>query len=118
MSVALCLPMRRLTSFAYDRRRLVATAWVLAIVIAAALAGAVGSGYTNNFTLPGTESQQALDLLKHRFPQQSGDASRIVFHVADGSLQDPARRTQINHVLSSVGGLPSVAGTVSPYKTK
>jgi RND superfamily putative drug exporter len=109
--------MRRLTSFAYDRRRLVATAWVAAIVVAAALAGAVGSGYKNNFTLPGTESQRALDLLKHRFPQQSGDASRIVFHVADGSLQDGGRRPQVNHVLSSVAGLPSVAGTVSPYRT-
>jgi putative drug exporter of the RND superfamily len=110
--------MRRLTSFAYDRRRLVAAAWVVAIVAAGALAGAVGSGYTNNFTLPGTESQRALDLLKHRFPQQSGDASRIVFHVSSGSLQDGARRSQVNQVLSSVAGLPSVAGTVSPYKAQ
>src|SRR6266516_4550196 len=84
--------MRRLTSFSHDRRRLVAAAWVIAIAAAAALAGAVGSGYTNNFSLPGTESQRARDLLQHRFPQQSGDASRIVFHVSSGSLKDPERR--------------------------
>jgi RND superfamily putative drug exporter len=110
--------MRRLTAFAHDRRRLVAAAWVAAIVAAGALAGAVGSGYINNFTLPGTESQRALDLLKHRFPQQSGDASRIVFHVSSGTLRDGERRAQVQHVLSSVRGLPSVADTVSPYKEK
>src|SRR6266540_2719965 len=108
--------MRRLTSFAHDRRRLVAAAWVVAIVAAGALAGAVGSGYINNFTLPGTESQRALDLLQHRFPQQSGDASRIVFHVSDGSLRDAGRRAQLDRVVRSVDGLPSVADTTSPYK--
>jgi RND superfamily putative drug exporter len=110
--------MRRLTSLAHDRRRLVAAAWVVAIVSAGALAGAVGSGYTNNFSLPGTESQHARDLLQHRFPQQAGDSSRIVFHVASGSLQEPARRSQVERVVHSVSGLPSVAGTVSPYKDK
>jgi RND superfamily putative drug exporter len=110
--------MRRLTSFAHDRRRLVAAAWVVAIVAAGALAGAVGSGYVNNFTLPGTESQRALDLLQHRFPQQSGDASRIVFHVTSGSLRDSARRAQVARVVHSVDGLPSVASTSSPYTDK
>jgi RND superfamily putative drug exporter len=110
--------MRRLTSFAHDRRRLVAAAWVATIVFAAALAGAVGSGYVNNFSLPGTESQRARDLLQHRFPQQSGDASQIVFHVTSGSLRDPARRSQVQRVISSVAGLPSVAGTVGPYQGK
>src|SRR3989442_11059145 len=107
--------MRRLTSFAYDRRRLVAAAWVVAIVFAGALASAVGSGYTNNFTLPGTESQRAVDLLRHRFPQQSGDASRIVFHVDRGSLADPRRRSQVERVLHRLEGLPSVAVVASPY---
>jgi putative drug exporter of the RND superfamily len=110
--------MRRLTAIAYDRRRLVAAAWVAALVFAAALAGTVGSGYKTNFVLPGTESQRALDLLEHRFPQQSGDASRIVFHVSGGTLRDGERRAQVQQVLRSVDGLPAIADTVSPYAAK
>ena len=36
-------------------------------------------GYVNSFRLPGTESQRAYDLLKDRFPQQSGDTASVVF---------------------------------------
>lgn len=108
--------MRRLAAFSHDRRRLVAAAWIVVIAIAGALASGAGSGYVNNFTLPGTESQRALDLLRDRFPQQAGDTSQIVFHVQRGSLKDAATRAQVDRVVASVAGLPSVAGTVSPYK--
>ena len=110
--------MRRFSAFSHDRRRLVAAAWIAAIVLAGAMATSLGSGYTNNFTLPGTESQRALDLLQHRFPQQSGDTSQIVFHVDRGSLEGSARRAQVERVVRSVNGLPSVAGAVSPYRSK
>jgi RND superfamily putative drug exporter len=107
--------MRRLAAFAHDRRRTVAAIWVAMIVAAGVLAGGVGTGYINNFTLPGTESQRALDLLQHRFPQQSGDSGQIVFHVADGTLNDAARRGQVQQVVDRVAKLPAVAATQSPY---
>lgn len=107
--------MRRLAAFSHDHRRLVATAWIVLIAAAGALASGVGSGYVNNFTLPGTESQRALDLLQDRFPQQAGDTSQIVFHVQSGSLNDAATKAKVNAVVKSVSTLPSVAGAVSPY---
>jgi RND superfamily putative drug exporter len=110
--------MRRLAAFSYDRRRLIATLWVALIVAAGALAGAAGSGYVNNFTLPGTESQRALDLLKDRFPQQSGDSSQIVFHVDRGRIDDVANRARVDAVVASVAKLPSVAGAVAPSAAK
>jgi RND superfamily putative drug exporter len=108
--------MRRLAAFSHDRRRLVATLWVALIVAAGGLAAAAGSGYVNNFTLPGTESQRALDLLRDRFPQQAGDTSQIVFHVQSGSLKDAGRQARVQAVVNRVTELPSVAGVVSPYK--
>jgi RND superfamily putative drug exporter len=108
--------MRRLAAFSHDRRRLVATLWVALIVLAGGLASGVGSGYVNNFTLPGTESQRALDLLRDRFPQQAGDTSQIVFHVQSGSLKSAANQAKVDAVLARVAQQPSVAGTVSPYK--
>lgn len=107
--------MRRLAAFSHDHRRLVATVWIVVIAAAGALASGVGSGYVNNFSLPGTESQRALDLLKDRFPQQAGDTSQIVFHVQSGSLDDAATKAKVEAVVKSVSGLPSVAGAVSPY---
>jgi putative drug exporter of the RND superfamily len=108
--------MRRLAAFAHDRRRLIAALWVALIVAAGGLASAAGSGYINNFTLPGTESQRALDLLRDRFPQQAGDTSQIVFHVSSGSLKDPANQAKVQAVVDRMAKLPSVAGTVSPYQ--
>ena len=64
-----------------------------------ALAAGAGGGFVNNFTLPGTESQRALDLLKERFPQQSGDSSQIVFAVRDGRLTDAQRHAQVDGVV-------------------
>jgi RND superfamily putative drug exporter len=108
--------MRRLAAFSHDRRRLVAALWVALIVAAGALAAGAGSGYVNNFTLPGTESQRALDLLRSRFPQQAGDTSQIVFHAKSGSLNDAANRAAIQSVIAKVSHLPEVTATVSPYK--
>jgi RND superfamily putative drug exporter len=108
--------MRRLAAFSHDRRRLVAALWVALIVAAGAFAAGAGSGYINNFTLPGTESQRALDLLRDRFPQQAGDTSQIVFHAKSGSLNDPANKAAVQSVIAKVAKLPEVTTTVSPYK--
>ena len=107
--------MRRLAAFAYDRRRVVVAAWIAAIAAAFALAAGAGGGFVNNFTLPGTESQRALDLLKERFPQQSGDSSQIVFAVRDGRLTDAQRHAQVAGVVRSVQRLPHVTAVQSPF---
>src|SRR2546421_5039234 len=107
--------MRRLASFSHDRRRVIVAVWIAAIAAALALAAGAGGGYVNNFTLPGTESQRALDLLNSRFPQQSGDSSQIVFAVRDGRLTDPQRRAQIGRTLDRIRRLPHVAAVQSPY---
>ena len=69
-------------------RRIVVVAWIVAAVGVLALAGSVGKKTASSFTLPGTGSQQAVDLLKSRFPAQAGDADQIVFHARSGTLQD------------------------------
>ncbi|HSC63079.1 MAG TPA: MMPL family transporter [Caldimonas sp.] len=107
--------MRRLAAFAYDRRRLVVAAWIAAIAAALALAAGAGGGFVNSFTLPGTESQRALDLLQQRFPQQSGDSSQIVFAVRDGRLTEAQRRAQVARVVQRVEHLPHVTAVQSPF---
>ena len=48
-------------------------------------------------------------------PQQAGDASQIVFRANTGTLNDRAQRAQVERVVRSVAGLPSVVAVRSPY---
>jgi RND superfamily putative drug exporter len=70
---------------------------------------------SNSFSLPGTPSQGAVDLLASRFPAQAGDSDQIVFRSRAGTITQPALRRDIVALLARVGRLPHVTGVVSPY---
>ncbi len=69
------------------------------------------------FSLPGTQSQRALDLLQRDFPTESGDVDTIVFHVASGTIDAPDVRAAIEPLLARIRGLPHVVGVVDPYSS-
>ena len=85
-------PIARLTRFCIDHRRFVILGWIAVAIAALALSSAVGTRYATNFSLPGTESQRAADLLKRDFPAQAGDSDQIVFAAKQGKVSDPAVR--------------------------
>ena len=76
-------------------RRRALVAWVALLVVVLGVSGAVGTRQANQFSLKGTESQRAQDLLKAEFPAQSGDVDQIVFHARHGRITDPAVRARI-----------------------
>ena len=96
-------------------RRLVVIGWIVAAVGIFAAASSVGKKTASDFTLPGTGSQHAVDLLKSRFPAQAGDADQIVFHARTGKLTDAADRATVSSTIARVARLPHVASVVSPY---
>jgi len=96
-------------------RRTVIVAWIVAAIGILAVSSSVGKKTASSFTLPGTGSQQAVDLLQGRFPSQAGDADQIVFHARTGKLTDPADRAAIASTLERVAVLPHVTSVVSPY---
>jgi RND superfamily putative drug exporter len=106
----------RVASWSIAHRRIVAVAWVALLVGVIAAAGAAGTSYSTNFSLPGTESQHARDLLQRDFPTQSGDEDQIVFHTDQGKVTERATRAQIEPMLKQVAGLPHVAAVTSPYE--
>ena len=53
--------------------------WILIAIVVGGLA-ASAKGYSESFTIPGTESQQATDLLKDQFPAQAGATAQVVLH--------------------------------------
>ena len=110
--------MLSLARWCVAHRRRVVVAWVAVAVLATVVAHAVGPSYVTVFSLPGTESQRAVDLLKHEFKAQSGDADTIVFHVANGTIDSPAVRAAMTPLLARVRALSDVAGVVSPYSSR
>jgi putative drug exporter of the RND superfamily len=89
---------------------------LLVLVALVALAGlaAAGSGFTDDFNTPGTESQQAHDLLSERFPAQAGDTATIVFSVQDGTLRDRDRPAAIAEAVETIAGQPHVTAAPDP----
>jgi putative drug exporter of the RND superfamily len=105
----------RLARWCVDHRRRALIGWVVILVAALAVSSAVGTRPANQFSLKGTESQHAQDLLRRSFPAQSGDLDQIVFHARHGRITDPAIRARIAPVLARVARLPHVTGVSGPY---
>ncbi len=101
---------------ARHRWRVVAI-WLVAaagLVVAAVAAG----GTTNDdFSIPGTPSQEAEDLLEAEFPAQAGGSASVVFQATTGSLGDTGNAQAIGATQANLEKLPgatSMAGPATP----
>jgi putative drug exporter of the RND superfamily len=108
-------PLARLARWVTQHKRRVVLGWVAVLVLALGISNAVGTNYTTNFSLGGTESQRATDLLKRDFPAQAGDEDAIVLHARQGKVTDAAVRDRVEPVLAKVAKLPHVTGVRSPF---
>jgi RND superfamily putative drug exporter len=104
------------TRWMIRHRSLVLVAWIVFAGVLLGLSQGLGSRSANNFSLPNTDSQHAVDLLQSRFPAQAGDADQIVFHPLGGTLTDASVRSTIAPLVARISHLPHVAGVVSPYQ--
>jgi putative drug exporter of the RND superfamily len=107
--------MLKLTRWTIAHRRIVVVSWIVLVFGVLGVSQAVGKRNANNFSLPNTDSQQAIDLLQGRFPAQAGDADQIVFRTRAGKLTDASARAVIAPALTRIARLPHVAAVVSPY---
>ena len=105
----------RLAAACYHRRRAVLASWVVLVVLLLALANFFGGVFKTEFKLPGSESQQAFDILKEKgFGTRAGVESQIVFH-SDSGVNDPAVRQAMEGLFSRIEQNVSGASVVSPY---
>jgi RND superfamily putative drug exporter len=106
----------RLGGWAFDHRRRVVTAWVVVLGLVLASAAAF-SGQTNDkFTVPGTESQRAQELLEQKFPAASGAYARMVFAAPEGEkLTDAQNKDAVMASLAQTKRASDVSQVVDPY---
>jgi RND superfamily putative drug exporter len=107
-------PLARLARGAVVHRRLVVAAWVLLALFGLVLDKTLEPDFRNNLSVPGTESQQAFDMLHERFPERAGDSMQVVLRAPAG-LHDPSVRSAIDASVAEMRTLPDVADVRSPY---
>jgi len=95
------------------KRSLAAAVGVLVLLVLAAGAGGKGS---DDYSIPGTESQQAVDLFKAHSPAFGGADSTLVFTVDKGKVSDPEPKAAIEGALTKVRALDGVKLAASPFE--
>jgi RND superfamily putative drug exporter len=109
--------MRSLATWCVRHRRLVVLFWVALLVVVTLLSRAAGSNYSNSFTLPKTQSTDAIQLLQAASPKVSGDTEQVVFQTSHGvKVTDPAVMARINTMVGKLAKVPHVSKIVTPYQ--
>jgi RND superfamily putative drug exporter len=102
--------------WAFRARRYVLIGWILALVLIGGFAGAFNKGLDNAISIPGTESQAALQTLAANFPQVSGTSAQLIVVAPDGDkVTDPAIVRAVDSSVAKIQDLPQIAGAVSPF---
>jgi RND superfamily putative drug exporter len=104
----------RLAGFSYRRRWFVLLAWVAIFFGVQALIGSVGNSFSEDASLPDSDSQQALELLQDRFPEFAGVSVDVVVQVP-ATIDDPDVQAELEAVFSELEDLDGVTGVRSPY---
>ncbi|WP_345025242.1 MMPL family transporter, partial [Streptomyces sedi] len=105
----------RVAGFSFRHRAAAVGLWLLVLVGVWVLASAVGDDYREDYSLPGTDSQRAVELLEAHGSDQGGDSVSIVLHDEEG-IERAEVRERVEPMLTEVGALPQVTGVVSVYE--
>ncbi|WP_375389572.1 MMPL family transporter [uncultured Amnibacterium sp.] len=104
--------------WSFRNRRRVLAIWILVVVLAGGVMGVLSRGTDSVITIPGTESQNALDALANTFPEVSGGSAQVVVVAAKGRhVTDSAYRSGIAAELNNVERITGVDAAGSPYDT-
>ncbi len=95
--------------------RVVAVVWVVILVASGYIGSVDKSNVSDDFRIPGTDSQAAYDMLNSRFSSQNGATATVVFSVPKGqSLADGAAATAIEDAVAAMEKLPGVSAVSNP----
>ena len=106
--------MKSLARFAVRKRWVMLAIWLVTAVGINAASASLGNAYSNTFSLPGTNSVHALQLLESaHLKGAAGDSDQIVFQATAGTVAD--KSAAISAELAKIAMIPQVASISSPF---
>ncbi|ELP62891.1 MMPL family transporter [Streptomyces turgidiscabies] len=104
--------LRRLGEWCARHFVIVIVAWLIALAALQVLNRSFGGEYSDNFSLPGVQSQQGLDVLKKHDPAAGGYGSQIVLR--DSAKPLTSVSTQMSQTVADLQKLPHVLSVQNP----
>ncbi|CAM5672167.1 MMPL family transporter [Streptomyces hirsutus] len=104
----------RLGRFSFRRRGRIVAVWLLLLTLLGVGAATLMGPTSDKFSMPGTESQRALDDLDRQFPQAGGATGTIVVAAPEGEKLDPAAVAPVVKEASETDG---VTAAMDPFQT-
>ena len=105
--------LERLGGLAARRFWIFIVAWVIILGGLLGANHAFGGKYVNDYTVPGSNSANGLNLLNSDYPQKGGYGGQIVFHASHGTVAQ--QQAAVNQATSNVSKLAGVTSAVSPF---
>ncbi|CAB4917718.1 unannotated protein [freshwater metagenome] len=85
------------------------------VVVLGVIAGTAGGPAADDFKIPGTETQKALDLFEAHQPELAGADADVVFRAKSGKLTDAPNRSSIEAAIKRIEALDDVKSVSSPF---
>ncbi|MFH8616357.1 MMPL family transporter [Streptomyces sp. NPDC017979] len=108
----------RLGRLSFRQRRYFALLWVAILAACSFAALSAPAAEEDGFSVPGTESQKAFDLLDERFPGDNAEGAdaRVVFAAPDGQkVTAREHRAAVEKVVAAIARGPQVKDASSPF---
>ncbi|MDA0136894.1 MMPL family transporter [Solirubrobacter deserti] len=104
---------------AFRRRKTFLAVWLVVLGGMFAAAATLSGPTTDSATMPGTESQEAVDLLEERLPQANGASGRIVFAAPKGEqLTGGERAAAVADAVAGAAEAPGVTAVSEPVTSE
>ncbi|GAA2110410.1 MMPL family transporter [Streptomyces synnematoformans] len=108
--------MSGIARWCFRHRFIVIGGWLLLLaVLVGGVRAAGGAAFSEEYSLPGTESTRAAELMAAQSERASGDTGTIVLHATGGQVTDPAVRADVQAMLADVAEVPQVGAVAGPF---
>ncbi len=108
-----------LANFCIRRRFIVLGVWLILAIALIGVSHSMGDNTSDDLSLPGTNSQQATDVLDKSFPNQANGSNPIVFKAPSGKkLTDSNYSNAISQATSDVSKDQYVASATNPLTSQ